>query len=64
MKFPHKWQLQQSVINHSSDIELRDFVDVYKKSNAKPYSFSVTDNILASVNLLCFRKNLYEKIEN
>ena len=51
--------LQQIAISHSSDIDFKDFVNIYKKCTDKPYSFSVNDTTLASDNPLRFRKNLY-----
>ena len=32
-------KLQQIVLNHSSDIDFKDFMKIYKKCTAKPYSF-------------------------
>ena len=58
MKIPNKRELQQIVLNHSSDIDFKDFIKIYKKCNAEPYSFLVNDATLASDNLLRFRKNL------
>ena len=46
MKFPNKGELQQITFNHSSDIDLKDFINLYKKCTAKPYSFLVTDTTL------------------
>ena len=37
-------------------------MNLYKKCTAKPYSFLVIDNTLASDNSLHFRKNLLERI--
>ena len=36
MEIPNKWELQQTAFNHSSDIDVQDFVNVYKKCTAKP----------------------------
>ena len=58
----NKQELQQIAFNHSSDIDFKDFMNLYKKCTAKPYSFLVTDATLASNNPFCFRKNLLEKI--
>ena len=60
MKFP-KRGLQQIALNHSSDIDFRDFMKIYKKCTAEPYSFLVNDTTLPSDNPLKFRKNLLEK---
>ena len=62
MKIPNKRELQQIVNNHSSDIDFKDFMNLYKKCTAKPYSFLVIDYTLASDNPLRFRKNLLERI--
>ena len=64
MKTPNKQKLQQiTLFNHSSDIDLRDFLDFYKKCTVKPYSFSVIDAILVSDNPKRSRKNLFERIK-
>ena len=54
-----KRELQQIAINHSSDISTGDFVNIYRKCTAEPYSFFVNDTTLASDNPLRFRKNLF-----
>ena len=59
MKIPNKRELQQIAINHSSDINTKDFINIYKKCMSTPYSFLVNDTTLASDNPLRFRKNLY-----
>ena len=59
MKIPNKRELQQIAKNHSSDIDFKDFVKIYKKCTDDPYSFLVNDTTLSSDNPLRFRKNLY-----
>ena len=58
MKIPNKRELQQIAINHSSDINTKDFIEIYRKCTDKPYSFLVTETTLPSNNSLRFRKNL------
>ena len=58
MKIPNKRELQQIALNHSSDIDYKDFIKIYKKCIDKPYSFLVCDNTLPSDDHLRFRKNL------
>ena len=41
MKIPNKQELQQIAFNHSSDTNFKDFMNLYKKCTAKPYSFLV-----------------------
>ena len=62
MKVPSKRQLQQIAFNHSSDIDFQEFMNLYKKCTAKPFSFSVIDITFASDNSSRFRKNLLERI--
>ena len=59
MKVPSKKELQETALNHSSDINCKDFIKIYKKYTAEPYSFLVNDATLASDNPLRFRKNLF-----
>ena len=59
MKIPNKRELQQIALNHSSDINSKDFLKIYKKCTVEPYSFLVNDATLASNNPLRFRKNLF-----
>ena len=39
MKIPNKRELQQIALNHSSDINSKDFIKIYEKYTAEPYSF-------------------------
>ena len=54
MKIPNKRELQQTALNHSSDINFKDFVRIYKNYTDEPYSFLVNDTTLASDNPLRF----------
>ena len=52
MKTSNKTERQQIEINHSSDIDFKDFIKFYKKYTAEPYSFLVNDTTLPSDNPL------------
>ena len=58
MKIPNKRELQKTALNHSSDIDFKDCVNIFKKYNEEPYSFLVNDTTLQSDDPLRFRKNL------
>ena len=58
-KIPNERELQQIAINHSSDINTKDFANICRKCTTEPYSFLVIDTILASNNPLRFRRNLF-----
>ena len=52
---------KQITLNLSPNIGFKEFVNLYKKCAAKPYSFLVIDNALAS-DTSRFRRNLLETI--
>ena len=58
MNIANKRELQQIALNHSFDIDFKDFMKIYKKYTAKPYPFLVNDTTLPSGDPLRFRKNL------
>ena len=47
MKIPNKREPQQTVFDHSSDIDIQHFINLYKKSIAEPFSFLVIDTNLS-----------------
>ena len=61
MKIPNKRGLQRIAFNHSSDVECKNVMNLYKKCTAKPYSFLVIDATLASDNLPRFRKSILKR---
>ena len=50
MKIPNKRELMPIAINHSLDINTKDFIETYRKCTDKPYSFLVIDTTLPSNN--------------
>ena len=58
MKIPNKRELQKVASNHSSDIDLKDFMKLYKDYTKEPFSLLVDNTALSSDNPLRFRKNL------
>ena len=65
MKIPNKRVLQQITFNHSSDIDFKDFMNLYGKGFILPYSFLVIDATLASDNPSeSFRKNIKANLDN
>ena len=61
MKIRNKRELQKIALNHSSDINLKDFMKIYKKCTAEPFSFLANNTTLPADNPLGFRKNLLNK---
>ena len=59
MKIPNKRELQQIALNHSLDINSKDFIKIYENYPAEPYSLLLNDAAVASDNPLRFRKKLF-----
>ena len=64
IKIPNKKELQQIALNHSSDIDFKNFIKIHKKCTAEPYSFLVNDTTLSSDYYLRFRKKILKEIYN
>ena len=58
MKIANKRELQQIALNHSSDIDFKDFMKIFKTFTAETYSFLVNDTTVPLNDLLGFRKNI------
>ena len=58
-KIPNKGELRQIALNHSPDINTKDFIRIHKKCTTEPYSFVVNDATLASDNPFRFRKQSF-----
>ena len=51
-KIPNKRELQKLAINHSSEIDVKEFINIYKKYIDEPFSFLASDTTFASDNPL------------
>ena len=60
MKILNKGKLRQTALAHSSDIDFKDFVKIFKKMYCRTIFFLVNDTTLPSDNPLRFRKNILE----
>ena len=58
MKINNKKELQNFAINHSADIDYKDFMKIYRECTKEPYSFLSIGTTLPASNPLRFRKNL------
>ena len=58
MKINNKRELQNITINHSANIDYKDFMKIYRECTKEPYSFLTIDTTLPAGDLLRFRKNL------
>ena len=58
MKIPNKRKIQQISLNHSPNIEFKDFIKIYEKCTTEPYSLLANNTPLLLENSLRFRENL------
>ena len=63
MKINNKEELQNIAINHSADIDYKDFVRIYRECTKESYSFLTTDTTLPASNPLRFRKICFNFIK-
>ena len=64
MKINNGKELQNIAINHSADIDYKDFVKIYRECTRKPYSFLAIDTTLPASDLLKFRKSLFSSCKD
>ena len=64
IKINSKRELQNIVINHSADIDYKDFVKIYRECPKKPYTFLIIDTTSPASGPLRFRKNWFQSYKN
>ena len=62
MKINNKRELQNIAINHSADIDCKDFIKIYRECVKERYNLLTIDTTLQSTNTLRFRKNLFDTL--
>ena len=62
MKINNKRELQNIAINHSADIDYKDFMKIYRECTKEPFNFMTIDTTLPTSNPLRFRKNLFDTL--
>ena len=62
MKINNKRELQNIAINHSADIDYKDFIKIYRECTNEPFNFMTIDTTLPTSNSLRFRKNLFDTL--
>ena len=56
MKIHNKREFQQIALNHSADIDCKDFVKISRNCSKEPYSFLIIDTTLPADNPVSFKK--------
>ena len=60
MKISSRKDLQNIEIDHSADIDYKDFMKIYRECARERYRFLTIDTTLTASDLLRFRQNLFE----
>ena len=64
MKINNKRELQNIAINHSAEIDYKDFMKIYRECTRESYSFLTIDTLLPASDPLRFRKKLFDSYKN
>ena len=64
LKIKNRKELQNIAINHSGDIDYKDFAKIYRECIKITYSFLTTDTMLPASDPLRFRKKLFKPYKN
>ena len=62
LKINNKRELQNISINHSADIDYKDFVEIYRECTREPFNFLTIDTTLPTCDPLRLRKNLFDSL--
>ena len=55
-------ELRQIAINHSADIDYKDFLNIYRNCTKEPYSLLTIDTTLPADDPMRFRKNFSDSL--
>ena len=62
MKINNRKNLQNIAINHSADVDYKNFIKIDKECTKEPFSSLTIDTTLPASNPLRFRKNLFDSL--
>ena len=63
IKINNTKELQNIAINHSADIDYKDFMKIYRECTKEPFNFLTIDTTLPASNPLRFRKKIVSILE-
>ena len=64
MKINNRKELQNIAINHSADIDYKDFIKIYRECTKEPFNFLIKDTTLPASDPLRFRKKSFNSYKN
>ena len=63
MKINNRKELQNIAINHSADIDYKDFMKIYRECTKEPFDFLTINTALPASDPLKFRRKLFDSYE-
>ena len=64
MKINNRRELQNNAINHSADINYKDFMKIYRECRKESYNFLTVDTTLPASDPLRFLKKWFDSYKN
>ena len=64
MKINNRRELQNNAINHSADINYKDFMKIYRECRKESYNFLTVDTTLPASDPLRFFKKWFDSYKN
>ena len=64
MKINNKRELQNIAINHSADIDYKDFMKIYRECTKETFNVLIIDTTLPAIDPLRLRKNMFDSYKN
>ena len=62
MKINNRKELQNIAVNHSADIDYKDFMKIYREYTKEPFNFLTIGTTLPASDPLRFRKKLFDSL--
>ena len=62
MNINNQRELQNIATNHSTDIDSKDFLKIYRECTKEPFNFLTINTTLLASDPLRFRKNLFDSL--
>ena len=62
MKINIRKELQNTAINHSADIDYKDFMKFYRECTREPFNFLAIDTTLPASDPLRFTQNFFDSL--
>ena len=63
-KISNRKEVQNIAINHSADIDYKDFMKIYRECTKETFNVLIIDTTLPAIDPLRLRKNMFDSYKN